>query len=281
MDAGCINAEGSWRSNAADVAFAVRAYEAGINNRVTLPTLCNYMQEAAGINAARLGWGIRALQDEGLTWMLSRLRVRVVRYVPWGETVTVRTWPSGMKGRLVAKRCFLGLGADGEELFRASSEWLYVNLASQKIEKLPESFAGLVPSGTPGIELPEIGGKFVQMPSVDARADILTRQGDLDFNDHVNNVHYVEWMLESAADRYPGDLDIVFRQAAKAGEALVSEWCDAGEGRALHAVRRAADGALLATAATVGGINGANASTTGAFQQTSAAPASATPESRR
>ena len=87
--------------------------------------------------------------------------------------------------------------------------------------------------------------------------------------------------LTAAADRYPGDLDIVFRQAAKAGEALVSEWCDAGEGRALHAVRRAADGALLATAATVGGINGANASTTGAFQQTSAAPASATPESRR
>ena len=62
-------------ANSTDVNFTVRSYEAGIENHVTLPTLCNYMQEAAGISAANLGWGIRALQDEGLTWMLSRLRV--------------------------------------------------------------------------------------------------------------------------------------------------------------------------------------------------------------
>ena len=52
-------------ANASDVAFTVRSYEAGIGNHVTLPTLCNYMQEAAGISAARLGWGIQALQAEG------------------------------------------------------------------------------------------------------------------------------------------------------------------------------------------------------------------------
>ena len=239
-------------ANAADVAFTVRSYEAGIANHVTLPTLCNYMQEAAGVNAARLGWGIQALQAEGLTWMLSRLRVSVARYVPWGETVTVRTWPSGTKGRLVAKRCFLGLDEKGTELFRASSEWLYVDMSAQKIAKLPESFADLVPAGTPDFELADIGGKFAHLPSVEGSVEILTRHSDLDFNDHVNNVHYVEWMLEGDGGRgataLPGEIDIVFRQAAKAGEALVSEFCTAGE-RTLHAIRRHSDGALLATAA--------------------------------
>ena len=182
--------------NATDVAFAVRACETGVGESVTLPALCNYMQEAAGVSAERLGWGIRELQETGLTWMLSRLRVSVSRYAPQHATVTVRTWPSGMKGRLVAKRCFLGLGEDGAELFRASSEWLYVNLASQKIERLPESFAQLVPPGTPDLELPDIGGKFAHLPSVEGSADIIARRSDLDFNDHVNNVHYVEWMLE-------------------------------------------------------------------------------------
>ena len=247
--------------NATDVAFTVRSYEAGIANHVTLPTLCNYMQEAAGVSAARLGWGIQALQADGLTWMLSRLRVNVSRYVPWGTSVVVRTWPSGMKGRLIAKRCFLGLDGDGAELFRASSEWLYVDLKSQKIAKLPESFADLVPPGTPDLELPDIGGKFAHLPAVDGYADILTRHSDLDFNDHVNNVHYVEWMLESVkckienekcggrgATALPGEIDIVFRQAAKAGEALVSEHC-AVDGRTLYAIRRRSDDTLLATAA--------------------------------
>ena len=240
--------------NASDVAFTVRSYEAGISNHVTLPTLCNYMQEAAGISAARLGWGIQALQAEGLTWMLSRLRVSVTRYVPWGETVTVRTWPSGTKGRLIAKRCFLGFDEKGAELFRASSEWLYVNLAAQKIAKLPETFADLVPAGTPDFELPDIGGKFAHLPSVEGSADILTRHSDLDFNDHVNNVHYVEWMLEGDGGRgvpaLPGEIDIVFRQAAKAGEAIVLEFCADGE-KTFHAIRRTSDNAILATAAMV------------------------------
>jgi len=242
--------------NASDVAFTVRSYEAGIANHVTLPTLCNYMQEAAGISAARLGWGIQTLQAEGITWMLSRLRVNVARYMPWGKTIMVRTWPSGVKGRLIAKRCFLGLDEKGAELFRASSEWLYVDMAAQKIAKLPETFADLVPPETPDFELPDIGGKFAHLPSVDGSSEILTRHSDLDFNDHVNNVHYVEWMLESVKCEIErvkcgvGDVDIVFRQAAKAGEALVSEFCADGE-KTLHAIRRRSDGAILATAAIV------------------------------
>ena len=249
--------------NASDVVFTVRSYEAGIGNHVTLPTLCNYMQEAAGINADNLGWGIRTLQDEGLTWMLSRLTMNVSRYVPWGETVMVRTWPSGMKGRLIAKRCFQGFDEKGAELFRASSEWLYVDMAAQKIAKLPETFADLVPAGTPDFELPDIGGKFARLPSVDGSVEILTRHSDLDFNDHVNNVHYVEWMLESetckvesvkcggrGATALPMEMDIVFRQAAKAGESLVSEFCVA-EDKTIHAIRRQSDGAILATAALI------------------------------
>jgi len=73
----------------------------------------------------------------------------------------------------------------------------------------------------------------------------------------VNNVHYVEWMLEAdaqgrvpPASSSPAELDIVFRQAAQAGESLASEFCSGG-GKRLHAIRRRSDGALLATAATV------------------------------
>ena len=100
--------------------------------------------------------------------------------------------------------------------------------------------------------------QFAQLPQVEGCADVLTRHSDLDFNDHVNNVHYVEWMLDGRMENAKckmenggvAELDIVFRQAAKAGESLVSECCTAG-GKSLHAVSRRSDGALLATAAMV------------------------------
>ena len=234
-----------------DETFTVRSYEAGVTNHVTLVTLCNYTQEAAGLSADSLGWGIRKLQDEGLTWMLSRLHMKVFRYVPWGERITLRTWPSGMKGRLLATRCFQGADSAGTEILQAHSEWLYVDMRGQKIVKLPETFADLVPEGTPNFAFDDIGGKMAKLPEVTSSAEIRVRRGDLDFNDHVNNVHYAEWMLEALdprlTDSGPAEMDIVFRAAAKAGDLLVSEYFGEDES-ASHLIRRPSDGQILASA---------------------------------
>ena len=243
-----------------DETFSVRSYESGVANHVSLPTLCNYLQEIAGLNADSLGWGIRKLQDEGLTWMLSRLHLKVERYVPWGEKILLRTWPSGMKGRLIATRCFQGADSSGDEVLQAHSEWLYVDMKTQKIAKLPETFADLVPSGTPDIVFNDIGGKFTQLSAVTASVDIRVRKSDLDFNDHVNNVQYVEWMLEAlpvgtapeSMGTGPAEVDIVFRAAAKAGETLISECFFEGD-RTFHLIRRPSDNLVLASAAMMWG----------------------------
>lgn len=239
-------------ANFTDEKFTIRSYESGVTNHVSLATLCNYMQESAGISADRLGWGICKLQNEGLTWMLSRLYVKVSRYPSWGTELILRTWPSGMKGKLLATRCFQAMDCSGNEVFQAHSEWLYVDMKSQRIVKLPEDFADLVPGNTPSVEFNDLGGKLVRLPEVTASAEVHVRQSDLDFNDHVNNVHYVEWMLEAlpSRDGGPSEIDIVFRSAAKAGDVLDSEcFCDGN--RSLHRIRRTSDGAVLAVAAMV------------------------------
>ena len=37
--------------------FKVRSYECGPDGRVTLPTICNFLKEAASLHAASLGFG--------------------------------------------------------------------------------------------------------------------------------------------------------------------------------------------------------------------------------
>lgn len=237
--------------------FPVRGYESGIDNHVTLPTVCNFLQEIAGNHADRLGFGIRELQArDGTSWMLSRLHVKVARFVSWGDVLRLKSWPSGIKGRLVANRDFLGYDREGKEVLQAVSEWLVVNLAAQRIVRPSEAFKELSPEGTPrvGLAAAEGGGKFAALAKVDAASRILVRRSDHDFNDHVNNVHYVEWALEATPEsfraRFPHGLDIVFRQAAHAGDELESR-TEVVDGETLrHAIVRVADGALLATAET-------------------------------
>ena len=236
-------------------AFSVRSYESGVENRLSLPSLCNYLQEIAGNHADKLNLGIGKLQKGGVSWMLSRLRVSIGRDVGWGDELVIRTWPSGTKGKLAATRDFKGIFG-GEEVFEAVSEWLVVDLAAQRIVRLPENFRSLAPEGTPRVAMAaeDGGGKFAALSKVDEVSRILVRRSDHDFNDHVNNVHYVEWALEAV----PGDfsakrvetIDIVFRQAAHAGDELESR-VEIVDGRTLrHVIVRKADETLLVTAET-------------------------------
>jgi MAF protein len=244
----------AWGLGYMERSFPVRSYEAGVGNNLSLPSLCNYLQEIAGLHADKLGVGIHLLQSEGVTWMLSRLRLEIARPLAWGEDIVIRTWPSGTKGRLAATRDFAGRNSAGEEVFCGVSEWMTVNLAARRLVKLPENFSSLAPEGTPHVELAESGGKFAALGAVHGRSPVRVRLSDHDFNDHVNNVHYVEWALESVPEEYRrrrvARLDIVFRQEAKSGDELESctEIVDGGILR--HAITRLSDGALLATAET-------------------------------
>ena len=64
--------------------FQVRSYECGPDGAATLPTICNYLQEAASLNAKRLAFSKSdfAAAGENLSWVLTRLRVKMARYPP-------------------------------------------------------------------------------------------------------------------------------------------------------------------------------------------------------
>lgn len=237
--------------------FAVRGYESGVNDRVALPVICNYLQEAAGNHAKRLGFGIRELQArEGTSWMLSRLHLRISKYVSWGDVLHVKTWPSGIRGRLSALRDFLCTDAGGTELLEGVSEWLMVNLSAQRIVKPTDDFKALSAGEMTRVALAgtEGGGKFAALARTDVVARILVRRSDHDFNDHVNNVHYVEWALEALPEtfrnRQPSGLDIVFRRAAHAGDELEARTEVVSDATLRHAIVRLSDGELLVTAET-------------------------------
>lgn len=236
-------------------AYRVRSYETGVANRLSLPSFCNYLQEAAGEHAEKLGFGILELQARGISWMLARLHLKLARDVPWGADVKVVTWPSGLKGRLVALRDFRLFAADGDPILEGVSEWLTVDLAAQRIVRPSEDFARLVPPDVARVALAAADGhgKFAALAKVDQAARILVRRADHDFNDHVNNVHYVEWALEALPESFRArsvrELDIVFRQAAHAGDELESRVEVVDDANLRCAIVRPADGALLATAA--------------------------------
>ena len=220
--------------------FKVRSYECGPDGRATLPTICNLFQEAASLHAAFLGFGKGdfAAAGENISWVLTRMVVKMNRYPVWENDLTVETFPRGGR-KIVAWRDFEVKDAKGETLGVASSEWMIIDLATRKIHAIPEKvFAANDPKNTPVLGLePFAKFRFPESVGGDARAPLscTAMKSQIDLNGHVNNVHYISWMLEPCESRCPAEMEVVFRSETFAGDEVRVETA-AADGYTYHRV---------------------------------------------
>lgn len=218
--------------------FQVRTYECGPDGRATLPTICNYLQEAASLNAESLAFSRTDFNavGENITWVLTRMRVKMDRYPRWEDRVTVATWPSGGR-RVAATRDFVLRDAAGECLGVATSEWMLIDLASRRVVPIPERVVSLADDARPPVLGEAPFGKLRWDCREVASAQVFrARRGDIDLNGHVNNVHYVEWIVETVPPEAGvcTDFTIVFRSETFAGDEVRAECVEVEPGVRVH-----------------------------------------------
>ena len=218
--------------------FKVRSYECGPDGRATLPTICNLFQEAASLHAASLGFGKGdfAAAGENISWVLTRMVVKMDRYPVWEDELTVETFPRGGR-KIVAWRDFEVKDAKGETLGVASSEWMIIDLATRKIHAIPEKvFAANDPANVPVLGLePFSKFRFPEGGSGVPPLHFTAMKSQIDLNEHVNNVHYINWMLEPCESRCPAEMEVVFRSETFAGDVVRVETA-AADGYTYHRV---------------------------------------------
>ena len=204
--------------------FTVRSYEMDVQGVASVPAICNYLQEVAGNHATELGVAVDHLFKKNMTWVLSRLHIQVFRFPFWREEIKIETWPSGRQ-RKFATRDFLIFDQKHNILVKATSSWMIIDLKTQKPIVMPEFMDE--------IRLPDrqraIDDSFPKMtlpknPNLERQFDV--RLGDLDINQHVNNVKYIEWALESVPldiwkAKILASLEISFRAETKHGERII------------------------------------------------------------
>ncbi len=220
--------------------FQVRSYECGADGAATLPTICNYLQEAASLDAEARGFSKSNFDAAGgnVSWVLTRMKVKMMRYPRWEEKIEVVTFPRGGR-RIVAWRDFEVRAANGDTLGVATTEWMLIDLATRKVVAIPEVvFSCLDPDLTPVLGdapfTPRLAWPADAAPS--APLAFKAQKSHIDLNGHVNNVHYIEWMLEPlAAARICGEMEVVFRSETLAGDEVVVTTAEA-DGAVWHRV---------------------------------------------
>lgn len=179
--------------------FALNSYDVDHNNLAHTAYYFRIMQEVAGSHAYHRGVSILHLQQEEKTWVVTRTNMKILRYAHWPNTIHVETWPQ-QPWKLYYPRVCRAQDTDGNMLFESLSHWVVMDTQKNRPMK-PQTISK---------RFDHVPENIYKDPNLGRRANFETDSfehilfhtpkvlySDTDFNRHVNNVIYLEWMLES------------------------------------------------------------------------------------
>lgn len=191
----------------------------GPERRLSVPGLFRIFQDAAIADAEHIGYGADKTMGQGLLWVFSRVYVRIHHLPKYLSQAKFTTVPGGKKAFLFTR---FGKLEDekGKLAAEFSSVWALIHEDTRRLEMRPtlESV-----DQTDGSEAP-LPGKVVARPcSLKARRKI--EYSDVDLNGHMNNVRYIELLMnlhpvEFYRDHQFTELLIQYESEIKPGEVV-------------------------------------------------------------
>ncbi|MDR2783883.1 MAG: acyl-ACP thioesterase [Treponema sp.] len=163
------------------------------SDRLTLARTFDYFQEAAINHAEELGVGRAALSQSKQVWILSRIGVLIEKRPRFREKIIVRSWPRSWE-KLFAKRDYDIRDSAGNVLVRGRSGWLVVDIETHRPLR-PQPIVEMLPKNEGLDALNEIVNLTVR-EDLERVGERTSRYSDIDYNGHVNNARYVQWIQD-------------------------------------------------------------------------------------
>ena len=227
--------------------YKAMSCDCGADGALRLPRFLDFLQETASEHARELGFDFPVVDEatgERGAWVLSQLRLRMVRVPRWREEIRVTTVPWGVRA-LTANRDFSVAFADGSPCAVATTRWAMISPRTRRAVRIPAFVASFDFPHEP-LFGPDDPFSRLRPPVSDPPDAVSTRhraeRAHIDLNGHVNNTVYAGWMLESVpAETVAGarlaEIEIAFRSETLLGDEVLSVSAPSGPGTFFHRVR--------------------------------------------
>ncbi len=237
--------------------FEIRSYDVDFRRQASIEMLCRLFQETAGNHVRELGIGIETLISQGITWVLSRFHIRVHQYPQWRERIRIETWPSDAYS-FFAFRDFQVFNQQNQLLVSSSSLWLILDLKTRRPLRIPDHIIAMNKMKERERALVDKFDTIWRPQQVTLEKRFTVRGSDIDLNQHVNNVSYVEWAVETVPQEIwqthqITEIEVSFREETMYGDVVISQsgqTAEQGQQVFIHRIIRESDGVELFLAKT-------------------------------
>ena len=225
--------------------FRVNPFEDDFTGRLSWSVLGKHVLACAENHAAARGFDRLTLNGRRFLWVLSRMAFEMQEWPHRGEEYVITTWVRSYY-RYFTDRCFDICRSDGKLLGRVFTIWAMIDEESRKPQVLEGLFGNRF---DPYIdtERPCISQPFSRIRMREEAAPCCRRTtyfSDIDENNHVNSIRYIEFLLDTfpkplLESRDVSRLEIAYHSESYCGDCLsFYAQGDAGDGPVQMQVRK-------------------------------------------
>lgn len=200
------------------------------SNFISNKGILSLFENIACLHSDIAGYGMNQIEKTHLTWILLNWKVRVLKRVVYGSTVTVKTWAK-ISTSFFTLRDFEMYDESGNLLCIASSKWTLVNAMDGKILRItPEIINTYSPEDDKSVfgesdiqKLKEPEELKQSEHSIAPNYTFSVQRRDIDINKHMHNIYYLDYALEALPqDVYDNlncnEFEIMYKSGIKFGD---------------------------------------------------------------
>lgn len=194
------------------------------NDNLTFKSILNIFQDVASLHGELLGVGYQAMLEKNLYWVLSRIKIDIIKMPKPNDVVIVQTWPHE-KGRVDFDRDLKILSKSGEVLIIGTSKWCVIDVQKRMLQRTDNvNYVGQTQKICQDKNYQEKFGKIV-VPDGEKQKKFLhqVRFSDLDHNKHMNNTHYATLAQNALEGKMFSHFEINFNAECVLGEQILVE----------------------------------------------------------
>lgn len=198
--------------------YQIDSYLTDFRGKATLPLIGSFILQVATKHAEERGFGYHYMIQNKRAWVLSRLVIEMYEYPRNESEIIVNTWVAGAN-KLFTERHFSFQDKEGKTIGYAKTIWAGINIETRRPANVLE-LEGLLDFK---IDLPcpiDNIKKIHPIRDEEAFGKFSIRYSDVDINNHLNSVKYIQHFIDMFDIEMFKEKDICRFEIHYAAEAL-------------------------------------------------------------
>jgi len=179
--------------------FNLRYFEMDQYGCASPTTILTLLEETAAEHCLSIGQSLYNLFNQNIGWVLLSGYMQMERYPLYKEKITIKTWLSKYTSIRGSRENIIS-DERGDIIGRAKGLWLFFDIKRRKPVKIFDDIQEKWSCFPEESIKHDINTKIEKIESAQHKKSFQVHRYDIDSNNHVNNLRYLQWLMETIPD---------------------------------------------------------------------------------